>query len=494
MPYSRHSLRRRLVRRLADQTGLVAVIAIGSLAALGLFGASAVAFSTDNMHNASYSTAAQQAFALAEAGVNNAIGIIANPDNDPTNGALLPGASATYEAGTATWSGVYDAAASSWTITAVGEVRNPNGAAAPVRRRITATVPVTLGAAQPIQTLANDAWNYVVALRTGNTCDMTLSSSVVAGAPIYAFGNLCLGSTSLVTAGPLAVRGTLTLGSGSAVGSLSSPVSAAHIAGGCGGGPCSAAVGVHASLITQSPPALSAPAVDWDFWYANAAPGPRARCDASSGTVPVFDNNTTRDRSVTTVTSLTPASSFSCRVGPAGSPTGELTWDAATRTLTVAGTIFIDGQVRIDNGRVNTYRGQGVLYTSGAFSATNGTKLCAAVLATDCDFTPGVWDPNRTFFAVVSNGNGGLGVLTGNSIQLGCLDRFQGGLYGTHAVYFSAGTVGAKHHGPIVGSTVVLSSAAEIKPFGTLRTVPRGLPGQPVSSPRGVGQPQYATG
>jgi hypothetical protein len=124
----------------------------------------------------------------------------------------------------------------------------------------------------------------------------------------------------------------------------------------------------------------------------------------------------------------------------------------------------------------------------------NGSKMCAVVSGTDCNFAPNAWDPNQNLLAVVANGNGGFGVSTGISVQIGCLERFQGALFGTNAVYFTAGTVGAKHQGPIVASTIILSSAAELKPFGTIRTVPTGFPGQPLAPPGGVGKPEYTTG
>ena len=220
-----------LLRRLRREDGMAMTVAVGALAALAAFGASSIAFSTQNYGQASRSKADMSAFALAEAGVNNAMAVLSNPTNDPTNAGLLPGDSAAYEGGTATWSGVFDVASSTWTITATGQMRNPTGpTAAPVRRTITARVPVTPGGGQPTQQLQNNSWNYVVATRTGNACDMTLSSSVVNGAPLYTFGNLCLGSNAQVTGGPLAVKGSVTLGTGSTIGSATTPVSEAHIA------------------------------------------------------------------------------------------------------------------------------------------------------------------------------------------------------------------------------------------------------------------------
>ncbi|HEV8685715.1 MAG TPA: hypothetical protein VGQ84_00415 [Gaiellaceae bacterium] len=484
-----HSLR----RRLQAEDGVALMISIGALSALALVSASSVAFSTENSGNASRSKADQAAFALAEAGINNAMAVLSNPANDPTNASLLQPTYQDYEGGKATWSGVYDAATSTWTITATGEMRNPTGpSAVPVRRTISAKAPVVVGP-QLTQPLANDAWNYLVATRTGNACDETFSSSVVTSAPLYIFGNLCLGSSSVVNGGPLSVRGSLTLGTLSTVGAVGTPIPEAHVAGGCGGHACTSADRVYATTLDQSPPVLSAPAPDWDFWYATAAPGPKKGCEIASGTVPVFDNNTARDKSVTTVFTLTSATSYTCRVGPPGNPTGELSWDATTRVLTIRGTIFIDGQAKVDNAKLNTYSGQGTIYLSGSFLVTSGSKLCAVATATDCDFSPGKWDPNKNLLAIVSNGNGGLGVLAGNSIQLGCFDRVQGALFGTNAVFFSSGAAPAKHQGPVVASTIVLSASAEVKPFGTLTSVPAGLPGQP--PPRsGVGAPRDFTG
>jgi hypothetical protein len=456
--------------RLRSEAGIALPFALVTMLATGTLASSAIAYSSWNYGSTKRSDAESQAFALAEAGINNAMAILANPSNDPTNPSLLPGHSQAYEGGTATWSGTYNAATSTWTLIATGEMRNPTGpSAAPVRRTITSRVPV--GSA-PVQQLQNESWNYMVSTRTGFACDQTMASSVVNGAPVYTFGNLCLSAASVVTRGPLAVRGSLTISTGASVGTLASPVSEAHVAGGCAGHPCSAADNVFAARTSTSPPLLTAPTPNWDHWYANAAPGPARACETSSGTVPVFDNNGARDRSVTTVFSLTPASSYTCRVGPPGNPSGELSWNASTRVLTVRGTIFIDGQAKVDNGQLNTYEGQGVLYLSGSFAVQNGSKLCAVAAVGECDFTN--WDSNSKLFAVVTNGNGGI-VLPGYSVLIGCYDRFQGAIFATNAVQFSSG---AKHQGPIVASAFNLGSTVEVKPLGRLTRVPAGLPGQ----------------
>src|SRR4029450_11191671 len=48
---------------------------------------------------------------------------------------------------------------------------------------------------------------------------------------------------------------------------------------------------------------------------------------------------------------------------------GEIAWNNTTKTLTVSGTIYIDGSAKISNGALNSYNGQGTTYLSGRFRA-----------------------------------------------------------------------------------------------------------------------------
>ncbi|MDP8910507.1 MAG: hypothetical protein M3M94_00380, partial [Actinomycetota bacterium] len=192
----------------------------------------------------------------------------------------------------------------------------------------------------------------------------------------------------------------------------------------------------------------------------------------TSGTIPTFDNNyPARDNSVTTVFELTPATSYSCRVGPADRPTGELTWNASTKTLTVTGTIFIDGSAAITNGALNQYNGQATLYLSGTF-LVNG-KLCGAVSGSDCDAQ--TWDPNTEMLAVIANGNGGQ-VDAGNSIDLTNGSTYQGGLYATNAIGLKNNSVS---DGPMVGSTIKIYNNVQTRAFANVTSVPAGMPGNP---------------
>src|SRR5207302_430605 len=107
--------------------------------------------------------------------------------------------------------------------------------------------------------------------------------------------------------------------------------------------------------VSNSPPTFAAPVADFAGWYTNSLPGPTQDCTTKStspNNPPVFDTLTAgsppamiRDNN-NPIQDLTPNYSYTCRVGPSGNPDGELSWDNTTKTLTVRGTIFIDGSAK----------------------------------------------------------------------------------------------------------------------------------------------------
>jgi hypothetical protein len=150
-------------------------------------------------------------------------------------------------------------------------------------------------------------------------------------------------------------------------------------------------------------------------------------------------------------------------------PSGEISWNATTKTLIVQGTIFIDGSAKISNNAINTYNGQATLYLSGTFRGTG--SLCGASSGSACDFNS--WDPNKELLTIVANGNGGANVNPGDSIQFDNNQYFEGALYGTNAIEFGNNmNVG----GPIVGSYIVLSNNLTTFNFPIVTTVPVGMP------------------
>ena len=149
-------------------------------------------------------------------------------------------------------------------------------------------------------------------------------------------------------------------------------------------------------------------------------------------------------------------------------PSGAISWNATTHTLTVSGTIYIDGSAKISNSALNSYDGQGTIYLTGTFHATG--SMCASISGTNCDFT--TWNPNFDMLMIVANGSGGQNN-PGDSIQLDNNYSWQGGLYGTNAVEFGNNV---NVDGPIVGSQILLSNNLTTNAFPTISVVPVGMP------------------
>jgi hypothetical protein len=147
---------------------------------------------------------------------------------------------------------------------------------------------------------------------------------------------------------------------------------------------------------------------------------------------------------------------------------GEIAWNNTTKTLTVNGTIYIDGSAKISNSALNSYNGQGTLYLSGTFHATG--SLCAAISGSNCNFAG--WNPDFDMFMVVANGSGGQNN-PGDSIQIDNNFSYQGGLYGTNAVEFGNNV---NVDGPIVGSQILLSNNLTTNAFPNISIVPVGMP------------------
>jgi hypothetical protein len=538
---------------------------MGILAVLTISGTSMVAYTTSNARSGSYSKQNELSFSLSEAGLNNAMAVLANPDNDALNEHTLPtseatASSATYESGTAKWYGTLNRDLQEWTVTAIGLHKNPTGAGE-VRRELRATVPVMPTNTQPNN---NPAWNYIYARATGNTCDVTLSNNLSGQSRFYVAGNLCLKQNVDITSESLLVKGNLDLENNADVGTASNRVETyvggeCRYAGGawtsgtahCGGIQDSRHIYSHLQNssnagVNTPTPTIPDPQADLATWYERAAPGPALGCSSSSGTPPTFDNNYPNHNNSAGTFELTGASSYSCRVGPGANTTltspmnatqttvtvasasgfpgtpfklriddeymnvtagfgtttwtvtrgvndstatshvtsqtvtwddsnaaGMIIWNATTKTLTVKGTMFIDGSASIRNGAVNMYNGQSTLYLSGVFYINNGSKLCGGVSGSECAFSS--WNPNNELLTIVADWHGGLAG-TGNGILIDNNAQFQGGLFATYDVEFINN---ARSDGPIVGRTVKLANNVQNDQFPTISTVPAGMPGSP---------------
>jgi Tfp pilus assembly protein PilX len=466
-----------------EERGIALVMALGILVVFSVTTASLLTYASSQVRTARYQDARISARALAEGGINEAVAVLNLPSNNALTPSLLPSTTSTYSGGSALWSGSLDQTTATWTITSTGRVKNPTGAAT-VTRTLTVHVGITptLG-----QTLNNQAWNYIYVYKAndGNpsTCEMTIRNSVNLATPLYVQGDLCVEQTANISQGPhgttLVVNGRLTLANTNQnkVGASTAPITEAYVGNGCvlqsnpAHSPCSSADNVFASHIGSTPPApVGPPSVDWDAWYNAAAPGPKFGCVASrssaSNTWPIFDTDTTRNKSVLTAWNLTPSTAYDCWTNG-----GELKWDPTTKALTVNGTVFIDGSAYIQNGSVNSYSGMGSLYLSGTFLLKNST-LCALVLSNGSGCDTANWNPNQKALIIVANGNADNGLPSGDSIQL-VGGYFQGGVYGTNIVDLDTTS---NIDGPMVGSTVNLGQSVTTS-FPFISFVPTGTPG-----------------
>ncbi len=547
-------------------------MAIGVLGVLSVSGTTLIYYSSANVRSAEFSKENASAYDLAEAGINEMVAILSKPENNALKANLLPSTTTSYDNGTVTWSGTLDHSTQVWSVSSTGRIANPTAATNDVTRTLSAKIPVVPTVTQPLN---NPAWDYMFSTRTGNTCDQTLNNNVGGASRFYVVGNLCLSNNSNLSPSNLVVGGNLSLSNNTSVGSSSSRVETyvgkdcvygtsstpSNVIGACGGYSDATLTsakniwakylngsGQYTNGVSASVPVLAIPSADFTGWYTNAMPGPSQACTTVSGSPPQFDNNGVRDNSLS-VQNLTPASSYTCRVGPAaatdattlsgsttttnttltvasaaGFPTygtftikidneymvvtggagtttwtvmraqqgtaaathsngaavthidpatGELSWNATTKVLTVSGTIYIDGSAQISNGAVNQYNGQAAIYLSGSLNFSG--KLCGGVVGADCDFD--AWNPNTEMLTFVTERSGQGGVSAGNGIQFANNSSFQGALY-AHNGAVSFGN-NSKSDGPIVASHIILSNNVATSSFPNIVTVPVGMPGNP---------------
>ncbi len=451
-----------------QEDGIALVLALLVVCVIAITVASAIAYSTSASQAAAHNDAAVTATALAEAGVNYAAAILANPANDPSNPATLPGAGApgsvTLGSGTASYWGSYDSSSGTWIVTGTGTVRNPT-ATQSVKHSVSEQFSVRQGGSSA------GAWLNLFAASPGGC--MTIPNSTVINQPLYVNGNLCLTGSGKITssASTVDVVGTIqTSSSSTTVGTSASPIPSLHIGGGCrlgGSGsfsiPCTSAQYVYTFAQDTTVPTITKPALALAFWYDNAKPGPKASC--TSGAFPGgFDNDSTLNSSRPTV-DLMPSSPYDCTVISGGSIVGRIAWTPGSPgSLAIDGTIFFDGNISEGGNAKGIYSGRGTIYASGTISLGNSAQLCAAYASGTCDWTN--WNPNTNMLVLVAGSNAATDfTTTGNA-------RFQGGMY-ANTNYTQGNSV--IQQGPVIANNIALSGAAIAAPVGGV--VPAGAPG-----------------
>ena len=464
----------RLRHRLARQDGFALVAALGISVVLGIAGTTAIAFTSANQRSSNYSKAERSTQALAEAGLSYALSTLYNA-GDPTMPGAVPLRTVAVGGGEVTYSGTLSEDGATWTLAGVGRSPNPTGSATIVRSaRVRATVGSASAGGQN-----NAVWNYVYS-DDPNGC-MSLANSVYVNVPLYVRGSLCMSNSARFIGYSLQVGGTLQMVNTSGVGS-SDPGSSAldssnpqvhevHVGGGCRRGtegafetPCDESLGVYAEVADDSTPTgLTKPPVDLPYWYANSQPGPLNPC--TTGSFPGgFDNDGVMNRSRGTV-NLLPSTAYDCTVRNAQNViVGRIAWEPSSKILTIAGTIFFDGDIEFTNLAQAVYQGRATIYSSGKITMRNSTQLCGIA---DCTSS---WNATQHLLALVAGSSTDpIGIDLENSTI------FQGAAYAVND-YREGNSV--RMWGPIIARQVHLMNSAEnhYVPLGTL------LPGMPQSS------------
>jgi Tfp pilus assembly protein PilX len=470
-------------RRLRDERGTALIVAVAALAAIGTMSVSLLAYTSSSARDASLKQAGQSAYALAEAGVHQALAQLSSHYYDangqafntssPFAPAWFTGAPASQQSPTSTAACGAGTSCMSWSVRSCafvvavagcgpltpagirkgtvvlsgsGSVPNPTGGAPSTR-----TVTVNVDVQQPPQLVPTPSyWKEIYAgAPPSSGCDLSLGQGVSITAPIYVGGNLCLTSSSKIAGSgvDLRVLGWAWSQQQSGVGTTT-PVHSAQIGGGCSSSnntqPTTTSgcvvnksggnfwdttpAGEHAPIVPGVDPL---PAVDWTAvqdGQANSLPAPSC----------------TNGRSLTETTfQLTPSASYSCT-----SAAGSIAYTynpSGTSTLALNGTVYLSGNLSIDTqNRLVQYRGIGSLFIGGSVTAANNSFLCVAVAAGTCDFanattsgSSGYWDATQNLLLVHSRG-----AFVGTNL------RFQGGLYSATSVSLTGGQ--GCTQGPIV--------------------------------------------
>src|SRR2546423_12797526 len=151
---SRKELMAKLWRRAADERGFALVIALAVTVVFSMTVVTVIEAARSNSRSSERSKGRVSAYNLAEAGINNAASILyktanaydphvlhpqapnqpadcASPPQSPSTAPALGNTCSPYvfnfDGGTATVSGAFDSGTNNWTVTAIGQVRNPYG-------------------------------------------------------------------------------------------------------------------------------------------------------------------------------------------------------------------------------------------------------------------------------------------------------------------------------------------------------------------------------
>jgi hypothetical protein len=460
-------MRQRTAARIREllrcEDGFALVVALGMSVVLGISGTTAVVYSTHHQTSSARSKADRSAHSLAEAGLAYAYSTLFG-SGTPTMPNAVPETTVPMNNGTLRYYGILND--QTWTLVGVGTVPNPGGVGDVIR---TARGKAVVGSAQQ-GTSNNAVWNYVYVDST-TTC-MPLNNSVIIDVPLYVRGDICMQNSAQIQGPILQVGGKVTLANPSnQIGSPGDTIPEIHIGGGCQlqnnalHNPCGPSDHVYGGTVDNQPEPFSKPPIELERWYNDSQPGPMHGC--TTGSFPGgFDNDSVMNKSRGDVQLLTEAP-YDCQVRDAqGNLLGQISWTGGAvvpGTLTIAGTIFIDGNIVFQNSAKAIYEGKATLYASGKITFDNSNDLCGDP---ECDDD---WDPLDNLLVLVSGE-----AEAADGIDMVNSTRFQGALYAVNDIRQRNSAI---VWGPQIARQIYLMNSVEnhYVPLGTL------LEGMPAS-------------
>jgi hypothetical protein len=448
---------RAYVASLRCEDGVALPLALGIMIALVISLAAVLEFSKAGERHATLEDAVEAAFKVAEGGLNEAEAILAATSNPYVATAFPsscgPSSTITLDRGSACYWGSLDTSVTPpmWTITSRGSVEHPSGGSTLAR-----TVTARFLAGAPM----DSAWNYVFTDQPGCTY---LQNTVTVSAPFYTKGDLCVKNEAAAIGPRVQAYGGIQLENTGRVGSAPSdsldPAVGTRLGcrfGSSGGFDVSCSDSLYAvyrSSFTNDVPDLTKPPFDAGK-RDTAKPGPLQGCTFSTGLVPSFTS--------TGVIDLTPPSSYTCQVWEGTHLAGEMSWDSTTKVLTVAGTIWFDGELKMQNTEHATYDGRAVVYFARKATIENQAWLCAVA---GCPTTG--WNPSSDLLVLVSGAPDVPAFVIQNDA------KFQGAVYVVGGFQLNNA---ATMHGPVIASSLDLINNGLPAGWPEPLTLPSGVP------------------
>jgi hypothetical protein len=303
---------------------------------------------------------------------------------------------------------------------------------------------------------------------------------------------MCLGGSTIVESTQpvdFMVGGYLYISSGGGIGTTAAPITGGVVVGGCssftngaGATPCANGswnyhVKTTDTFVPQSAPEETAADIQND--YSTFDPGPAHPCAAGNNPYAplastVFDTNGVYDAGGNGTTfTLTPSSSYTCNSSSqGGASTGQLQWDNSAKKLTINGSVFVDGNLTINQSL--TYTGTGIIEVSGKILFSGNNLLICAV----ANCTQANWQGTSGNNQMLS-----LATLASNTTAITFQDNaqiFQGSLWAQPSSAVTFVKNGDQVQGPMsVGKLDSTFNNATLAPLPVIKNMPVGAPVPP---------------